>query len=199
MAIGNGVVRVRAGESLTQAWGSVRLRTTLAGDPSRIRSGDSRPLVDLVALRGSSIQLPAMTAIPGMSGKMITVSEITVDLFNQVMKGYEITGHNAAQLKALLADEKAAGTALTYVSLLDAREFAKRLSDQTGRKFRVQTEEEWSKARGQLSGNNWTWTETPYNDRTYVLRLLSYGSRNYDYPGLRYHNDAVRLVEDLAA
>jgi hypothetical protein len=49
---------------------------------------------------------------------------------------------------------------------LDAREFAKRLSNLTGRKFRVQTEKDWLAARDRLSGKNWTWTETKYSDET---------------------------------
>ncbi len=142
-----------------------------------------------------SIKLPEMIAIsPKLS---IMRAEITVGLFKQVMEGYAIEGDNAVHLKALLANPKAAETALTCVSLLDAREFAKRLSIQTGRKFRVQTEEEWSKAQSQLSGSNWTWTETEYSNsgNDHVLRRLNGGYGYYNLEG-RYFNYAVRLVED---
>ncbi len=83
------------------------------------------------------------------------------------------------------------------MSLLDAREFASRLSEQTGRKYRVQTEAEWKQARDQLSGNNWTWTENKYGEGTFVLRHLNNDNRNNNNPENRYNNNAVRLVEYL--
>ena len=142
----------------------------------------------------SSIQIPEMITIsPKLS---IMRAEITVGLFKQVMEGYAIEGHNADSLKGLLADPKEAGTALTYVNLFDAREFAKRLSVQTGRKFRVQTEAEWEQARNKLSGDYWTWTETKYGSGSYVLRRLGGDVRDFIYPGIRYGSRAVRLVED---
>jgi len=190
-------VRLRAGE--TGNWAALRQRTTLDGDPGRIRAGDNQAnLARIVALRGvRQLALPEMiTLSPKLS---IMRAEITCDLFKQVMEGYEITGHNADRLKALLDNPKAAVTALNYVSLLDAREFGKRLSDQTDRNFRVQTEDEWLQARDQLSGNNWTCTETPhenYPDRI-VLRHLDFDYRDFSYPEIRYSCNAVRLVEDL--
>jgi hypothetical protein len=198
MAEFNVKLGVRAGE--TGNWNVLRQRTALAGDPGRIRAGDNpAQLAGLVDLRGArQIAIPEMVSIyPKLS---IMRTEITVGLFKQVMEGYEITGHNADQLKAVLADASKAGHALTYVSLLDAEEFAKRLSAQTGRNFRVQTEDEWLKAGGQLSGSNWTWTETPYSGLTYyVLRHLNFDDRLNNDPELRYRDFAVRLVEDLAA
>ncbi|MBI5700452.1 SUMF1/EgtB/PvdO family nonheme iron enzyme [Candidatus Saganbacteria bacterium] len=188
-------VKLRAGE--TRNWGALRQRATLAGDPRRIRAGDDLSnLAELIALRGTrQIALPEMIAL---SQKLsIMKPEVTVGLFKQVMKGYEIIGHNADKLKALIDEPKAAETALTYVRLLDAREFAKWLSAQTGRKFRVQTENEWSKARDQLSGNNWTWTETKYSGDTYVLRHLGSDYRDFNGPEDRCSSDAVRLVEDI--
>ncbi|MBI5700289.1 hypothetical protein HZC34_00370 [Candidatus Saganbacteria bacterium] len=112
------------------------------------------------------------------------------------MEGCKFVGHNAAQLKAVLDNPSKAGDALTYVSLLDSRKFAERLSAQTGRTFMVQTEDEWLKAKNKLSGNNWTWTESKYFDDTYVLRHLFNYNRNNRNPEDRYDNDAVRLVED---
>jgi len=191
-------VRLRAGE--TGNWAALSQRATLAGDPGRIRAGDTQAnLAGIVALRGvRQLALPEMiTLSPKLS---IMRSEITVGLFNQVMQGYVIEGHNANHLKALIADPKAAESTLTYVNLFDAQEFAKRLSEHTARRFRVQTEEEWLRARNQLSGKNWTWTETPskfYPD-TFVLRRLDDVDRSSSYgPEDRYDSYAVRLVEDL--
>jgi formylglycine-generating enzyme required for sulfatase activity len=148
-----------------------------------------------VVSRAVGIELPEMIAL---SEKLsIMKGEITVGLFKQVMQGYEITGHNADHLMAVLDDSSKAGEALTYLNLLDGREFAKRLSKQTGRKFRIQTEKEWLAAEGRLSGNNWTWTETKYDDNTFVLRRLVSGGRDCRNPGDRYCYGAVRLVEDL--
>jgi len=126
--------------------------------------------------------------------------EITVGLFRQVMEGYEIKGHNAENLLAILADPAQESKPLTYVSLLDAREFAARLSNSTGREFRVQTEDEWLAGKGRLQGIKWTWTETKYSDSAFVLRRLSSGDRSGDRnssrPGDRYGScSGIRLVE----
>jgi|GEM_PF-3986208 len=121
-------LRIRAGENLAQVWASVRQRATLAGDPGRIRSGETRPLQALVAMRGSQIQIPQMVAIPGMPGKTITVADITVGLFSQVMPGYEPIGHNAAELARVLRSADATPP-LNWVNLADdGRGFAKAYS-----------------------------------------------------------------------
>ncbi len=142
-----------------------------------------------------SIEIPEMVDIPGSSSRIMK-GEVTVGLFKQVMQGYEITDHNADKLKAILADPSKAGEALTYVSLIDAREFAKRLSEQTGRKFRVQTEAEWEAARNELSGNSFTWMKTKHDESTFVLRHLVVDDRDFFRPGNRFFGSAVRLVED---
>ena len=187
-------VRVRAGE--TANWGALRRRVTIAGDPTQVRAGDPpTDLARMVALRGvRPIEFPEMIPIsPKLS---IMRDELTVGLFKQLMEGYAIEGHNADQLIALLADDSKAGEALTYVSLIDAREFAKRLSAQTGRKFRVQTEAEWLQAKDNLSGNYWTWTETKFDKSTFVLRHLFSADLDVSSPENRYSTGAVRLVED---
>ncbi len=141
------------------------------------------------------ISMPEMVQV---SDKLaIMKKELTVGLFKQVMEGYEITGHNADKLKAILADTRKEDNALTYVNLLDAREFAKRLSNLTGRKFRVQTEAEWLAARDKLSGNYWTWTETKYDNNTCVLRHLRNVNRGSNFLENRYGVYSVRFVEDL--
>ena len=147
------------------------------------------------------IQIENMATIS--DGKVrIMKKEVTLGLFKHVMgiRGYEITRSNSEKLKALLCDASKAGdTTLTYVSLLDAREFAKRLSDLTGRKFRVQTEAEFLEGRANLSGNNWTWTETKHYNSTFILSHQSDDFRAYDSPVTRYSNYAVRLVEDIGS
>ncbi len=146
-------------------------------------------------LRASQITIPGMIDI---SDKVrIMKGEVPVGLFGQVMEGYEIKGHNADKLRAILADPAQENSALTFVNLFDAREFAARLSNLTGRKFRVQTEDEWLAGKGRLQGNNWTWTETKYSDSSFVLRHLSLVNRSNDFPEYRYSLNAVRLVEDI--
>lgn len=152
--------------------------------------------------RASQIAIPAM--IPIFSGRArIMIEEVTVGLFRQVMEKYTIKGHNAEVLQAILADPKKDKEPLTYVSLLDAREFAKRLSKLTNRKFRVQTEKEWLAAGDQLQGSKWTWTETKYfsdDDNIYILRRRGCGQREGYYPlDSRIYNYAIRLVEDITA
>lgn len=199
MAIAGNIIRVRTGENLARVWSSVSQRGKLFGDMNRIRANDTRPLAELVALRGSSIQIPEMVGIPGMANKRIMTGELTVRLFKSVMADYEITGHNAGKLQAIMAGTSKQGSVLTYVSLLDARNFAETLSTSTGRSFRVQTEGEWKAAKALLTGNNWTWTETPHSDSTFVLRHLSFDGRFNNNPGYRFNSLAVRLVEDLPA
>jgi len=142
----------------------------------------------------SMIEIPEMINI---SDKVsIMRGEVTVKLFKQVMGDYTPTGHNADKLIAVLNDPSKEGEILTYLSLLDGREFAKRLSALAGRKFRVQTEAEWLQGGGSLIGVNFTWTETRGNYKTFVLRNLVFGDRDKNNPENRYSNSALRLVED---
>jgi hypothetical protein len=141
-----------------------------------------------------------MIDIPDSCSRMMK-REATVGLFKSVMKGYKITGFNADILTAILADPVNETEVLTYVSLYDARKFAKRLKELTGRKFRVQTEAEWKSVRDRLSGNKWTWTET--KDQQGLVILCNPGQKNVrqvvNRLSSRYRNYAIRLVEDLPA
>ena len=188
-------VRLRARE--TGRWNLLKQRETLAGDCTRIRNGENMlSLAGIVSARAGlqQIQLPEMIRLsPKLS---IMREEVTVGLFARVMQGYVFEGHNSNYLQTILADSSETNNALTYASLLDAREFARRLSGITDRQFRVQTEDEWLTAENQLSGGNWTWTETKYSQNTYVLRCLNFANRSINYPESRYFNFAVRLVED---
>ena len=142
----------------------------------------------------SMIEIPEMINI---SDKVsIMRGEVTVKLFKQVMGDYTPTGHNADKLIAVLNDPSKEGEILTYLSLLDGREFAKRLSALAGRKFRVQTEAEWEQGRGSLVGANFTWTETKHSDEVFALRSLFRGYRGGDLPENRFGDNALRLVED---
>ena len=142
----------------------------------------------------SMIEIPEMIDI---SDKVsIMRGEVTVKLFKQVMGDYTPTGHNADKLIAILDDPSKEGEILTYVSLLDGREVAKRLSALTGRKFRVQKETNFLQALAHLLGNNWTWTETKYDENTFVLRYKYCDSRFSNNPENRCGSYALRLVED---
>ena len=127
----------------------------------------------------------------------IMKGEVTVGLFRWVMEGYEPTGPDADKVRVILADQTQNNVALTHVNLLEAREFAKRLSEQTGRKFRVPTEGEWEFAKNQLQlkGGNCTWTESQESRKGYVVCRLLYG-KDIVHPRVRYHRMAIRLVED---
>jgi|GEM_PF-4588023 len=148
-------------------------------------------------------QIEALTMVPISKNVRIMRDEVTVGLFRQVMRGYVPKGYDADRLQAILncmagADDPLTDDPLTYVNLFDAREFAKRLSVLiNGRKLRVPTEAEWMKARNQLSGSNWTWTETQDSVNDFVLRHLCNSSRGGAHPEHRYDNLAVRLVEDI--
>jgi|GEM_PF-4346280 len=54
-------LRIRAGETLTGAWSHISRRVVMpgglnVGDPTKMRAGDTKPLQELVALRGSQMQ-----------------------------------------------------------------------------------------------------------------------------------------------
>jgi len=145
--------------------------------------------------RTDGIEIPEMIDIAGMPHKAIMKNELTVGQFKQFVEdtGYEIEGHNAQKLKDLL-DGDSSNDALVSVSLLDARAYAEWLSEKTGRRFRVQTDEEWMAARDELSGSKWTWIEAKYGDETFVLRMGN--NRTGNAPESRSNAVAVRLVED---
>jgi len=144
-----------------------------------------------------SIKIPEMIRL---SEKLsIMKREVTVGLFKQVMKGYNVIGNNADGLKAILDDPSRTEDTLHYVSLNDAREFAVRLSKQTGRKFRVQRNMEWLQSKKYISGTGWTWTETKDGVAFHILRSLDMTDEfNSSLPKERDYNYAIRLVEDLA-
>ncbi|MFA6432143.1 MAG: hypothetical protein WCV91_07185 [Candidatus Margulisiibacteriota bacterium] len=122
--------------------------------------------------------------------------KITVGLFKRVMKGYEFTGDNSGKLNAILRDPSKAGDVLTYASFNDATEFARRLSLQTGRKFRVKTETEWLQDKDQLAGNYWVCEKVEEKGGDYHYTSLPLAIRYFRYPDHRYSFDVARIVED---
>ncbi len=217
MATTGNIIRVRMGENPTKL--QIR-RTGNFNDQSRLRTNDTRPLVEMVALRVASIQIPDMVDIPGMANKKIMMGEVSIDLFRRVMEGCDISGNNAELFRMILDKPAEENKALYYASLFDARNFANRLSSLTGRSFRVQTEGEWEAARPLLTGNNWTWTETPdrktfmfrlvygYFDwpwaktpcyQDFVLRRTMFDGRSSFNPELRVLDRAIRLVEECVS
>ncbi|OGC05512.1 hypothetical protein A3H38_05990 [candidate division WOR-1 bacterium RIFCSPLOWO2_02_FULL_46_20] len=185
---------LRAGDSPAASAEIISQRQPVALEISEVGIDSVAEVSAAAVSQTSKIDIPEMIDI---NDKVkIMKGELTVGLFKRVMEGYEITGHNDDELRAILADPAQESNALTYVSLLNAREVAKRLSNLTGRKFRVQTEDEWMVAKDNLSGNHWTWTETKFSGATYVLRLLDGGLRDFRLPEGRCGAYAVRLVED---
>ncbi|MFA5892904.1 MAG: hypothetical protein WC903_02950 [Candidatus Margulisiibacteriota bacterium] len=154
------------------------------------------------------IELPEMVAV---SDKLrIMEGEVTVGLFKQVMQGYEFKEfYNKAyadSFKDALASIE--GNVLSVASLFDAREFAKRLSEQTGRKFRVMTTPEWNRACGRchrifenrLYSN---WTDTEVSRGVYLIAEKYDGGRldrdpRVASPEARFINCSIILVEDIS-
>ena len=168
----------------------------LTPDEIDVKAAEMDALFEVATPRHSQIEIPEMIRLSDEVS--IMKGEVTVGLFKQVMKGYEITGDKAEQLKGHLAKPAKAGAALVFVSLHDAREFAKRLSELTGRKFRVQTEDEWEQGKAQLSGDNWTWTSDEIESSgKFVLRNIRSADPGGNYPEFRFPNSAIRLVEYL--
>ncbi|MBU0686229.1 MAG: hypothetical protein KKB81_00050 [Candidatus Margulisbacteria bacterium] len=147
----------------------------------------------------SHIRIPEMVAIPGMPGKFITIREITIGFWRQVMGEYLPTGNNAKQFKRILANKGAADLSLTEITLEDNKRLADVLNALVipGRGvFRVPTEAEWEAAQDSLIGDNWTITERP-NAVLYVLRHLRNSKRDLNLPDFSCFSSAVaRLVED---
>ena len=197
-------------ETIEQIFSGLELSAFLAQDQTLYILGDKENIslmgtgVSAPAASRSQIELPEMI---DMGNYRIMKAEVTVGLFKQVMQDYKIEGHNADKLKDFLSDPANEEKTVTYVSLIDAEELAKRLSELTGRKFRVQTEAEWLQAKDQLTGNNATWTKTEGRDSggssrdssgsIYVLRRLGRAFSGREFPDVRDRVFAIRLVEDL--
>jgi hypothetical protein len=142
------------------------------------------------------LELPEMLEI----SKNVSISEgeITVGLFKKVMGKYRPKGHNAKELQAILDDPSKEGSSLEYVSLIDARKFVNRLSQLTGRHFRIQTMNEWYNFHNFFSGENWTWTETKWETHhkgDYAL-MGDYEINPMKQPDRRYPQFSIRIVED---
>ncbi|MFA6418999.1 MAG: SUMF1/EgtB/PvdO family nonheme iron enzyme [Candidatus Margulisiibacteriota bacterium] len=146
------------------------------------------------------IALPEM--VPISDGLMIMKYEVTVSLFKRVMAGYSFEGAWSKELRKILADPEKEGGTLTWASLDDAVEFARKLSDLTGRQFRLPTEEEWEAVTDDLFGSNWEWTMTQsagasYEKPSFVLRCRGRSGRDNYIPWERFSSNAIRLVEVL--
>jgi len=152
------------------------------------------------------LELPPMIDDPRLSFKIMR-GQLTIGQFQQVMRGYEITGHNAYDLRLMLnvSGRSQAGDALTYLSLLDQRAYAKEVRAQTGRQLRGMTNDEWNAVpddiRAQMTGTNWFWTETEITpgEGHFILRSLHDRGQFYTDPGTRGFYSAVRLVENKKA
>lgn len=179
-------IGVRAGETLSKAWGLIKQRATLAGDPKRVRAGDRKEdLERLVAMRkGSRINLPEMI---DMDSYRIMKNELTVGQFRQFIEeaGYNIEGHGVNELQTLLKEGKDS-TSLINTGLWDIRTYANWLSEKTGRKFRVASREEIEEWR-EIVGDRRRFLVDPGDE---LIKL--------DGPDTRYKNIPVLalLVED---
>ncbi|MEA3494014.1 MAG: SUMF1/EgtB/PvdO family nonheme iron enzyme [Candidatus Margulisiibacteriota bacterium] len=179
-------------------------RLARAADMANLTAGEIGKVTAAVSSRGAEvlsreakIEVPETIEISKNLG--IMEHELTVGQLRQFVEesGYKIEGHNAEKLRAVLDDPSQAGKAVTFVHLHDGKAFAKWLSEKTGRKFRLPTEPEWEQgqAKGQLSGENWVWTETEISD-TFVLRRSGLPYQNYSNPSYRFNGRAIVFVED---
>ncbi|MDD5593342.1 MAG: SUMF1/EgtB/PvdO family nonheme iron enzyme [Candidatus Margulisbacteria bacterium] len=201
-------------ETAERILSSLELSVFLAQDQTLYILGDKgninlmatdKPISTAAPASQPKIVIPEMI---DMGNYRIMKGEVTVGLFKQVMQGYTfIIGGNVSKFSALLDDPSQESKALTYVTLSEAIEFAKRLSDLTGRRFRLQTEEEWLQAKDRLSGDNRTWTTTTETDETdggsgiesfYVLCSLRDGRSFSNISDHRRSDKAIRLVEDIS-
>jgi len=167
-----------------------------ANSLSQTRAGLLKILLQRTINPSGIKNLPVMIVVSSKVRVMGTA--VTAALFNQVMEGYQANGHRADDLNEILNSPSKAGKILTYISLFDAVKFAKRLSEKTGRNFRVPTEDEYLAARRELSGDHCVWTRTRFSRETYILRDRNSDRRWIELPYARHANYVVYLVEYVA-
>lgn len=152
------------------------------------------------------IPLPKMINVPGMGirvmkgvltgGQMATLCKKT---------GYEIMEYDADRLEAAIADPSNIDRGIGWLTWHDGEKYAEELMRQyPDREFRaIKDKREWhaikEKVQNELCDRRfWIWTEekdSPYCD-TLILRHLVNDRRRVDYPMRRYHDFAVRLIEE---
>jgi len=175
-------------------------RIVRASDIEFLNRGLIKGLTIASLSRAPEAKLPRMIDLSKTT--RIMESEVTVGLFRQVMQGYKIYGREADLMEKNLANPTNLNEAVTNVSIVDSREFARRLSKQTNRSFRVQTEQEWEQARGDLLGDLYTWTENEIsknyrNELIFIKRRVNSKFRDQGHPESRHTNTGIRLVEYL--
>lgn len=197
------VTKLRAGDNPADLQRILNQRQPLNLEISEVRIDSVAEVSAAVVSQASKIELPEMTDDPRLPFKVMTGIATGGQFAELVKAGYEIRGHNAVGLKAIIANESNAGKGTGYVSLLDGRALAQEINRQhPGRKFRVPTEPELVRLNelvgNRLSGRNlWVWTETETEKGSdyYVLRRRG-DDYHYFRPEYRYNGYAVRLVED---
>ncbi len=142
---------------------------------------------------------------------------VTVGLFKQLMPaGYpqvmqryerEEADDGRQALQALLGDPSRAGDAINWVSYADAATFASRLKEETGRNFRLPTQEEGFDITKHvvLEEDVVLWTSTPSDDKDYEfacdrpaeIPTSAVTSGGYLPTDTRRANLSFVLVEDL--
>lgn len=186
---------IRAGDKPSNLDSLLSLRQRLSLPIRLVTPADSIIVGIVPASPRKPIIIPEMgTLTPKLS---IMRGEVPAGLFRQVMQGYEIRGQNGKELLALLNDPEQADKPIRFVSLQDARIFARNLSLQTGRNFRVQSETDFFQATHLLSGELGTWTETETipGKEIYFICLRERSFLNHSLPHVRYSYVGIRLVE----
>lgn len=156
-----------------------------------------------------TIKIPEMIDIA--SNLSIMKYEVTFGFYNQIMNGVIADGPYEVPLRKHLADPLRSETTLFPVSLFDARTFAEKLSEQTGRRFRVPTKDEllakWHELditkKRENRGMHSTLTETRSGNGEFFLITIDWNSIDSEKcesviwsssPLVR--NGVIRFVED---
>ncbi len=201
-------MKVRAGENLAQVWSSVRQRATLAGNPTKKRTGDTRPIHELVGSRDSApplIQVPEIISVPGMSLGVMKGVATARQLSVLAQAGPAIEDYDETSLRGFVADAVDMDEALGGVRWVDQRMFARLLNIQNpGRSFRpIINREEWreivARVGDQLVNTEyWNWTlETKPGGESRFLCHLSDQAVELRSPRAVSSDFALRLVENL--
>lgn len=96
---------------------------------------------------------------------MIMKGEVSVALFREIIRGVDFKIADV-KLQALVNDPSLKEQSIGHTYKDQARRFARRLSDLTGREWIVPGEAEWEATGDILEGTNWSWTSAKYTGKT---------------------------------
>jgi hypothetical protein len=173
-----------------------------AGEVLRAGVKSLRRVIIATAARAPEIIKPRMVTNKNLSFNVME-RPVSVVMFRQFVEesGYQIAGHNAAELEALLADEKKSDWEATIINHYDAEAFVAWRKDKTGQDLRRPTLKEWlvfsEELRLPTTLGKWEFTQTSETaGANQVYRSLMWNFSLERPSEFRATNVTLRLIED---